>query len=139
MPGITCITPRALALETIELLKPLSCHPIADASEGGTPLASAIWPIADDVVRAVFGNRTLDYFLDRKTHLPSKVRNYFGKGFENNFDTIGFPEYADISGIQMPVRRNKGHLTVQINPAYDPNIFNVAPTIAAGPKQWLVK
>ena len=41
MPGITCITPRALAGETIELLKPLSCHAIAAASEGETPCAEA--------------------------------------------------------------------------------------------------
>ena len=35
VPGITCMTPRALALETIALLKPLSCQPIAAASEPG--------------------------------------------------------------------------------------------------------
>src|SRR3954451_22072334 len=38
---MTCITPRALAEETIELLKPLSCHAIALASEGETPCAAA--------------------------------------------------------------------------------------------------
>src|SRR4051794_23029253 len=38
---MTCITPRALAGETIELLKPLSCQAIAAASEGETPLAEA--------------------------------------------------------------------------------------------------
>ncbi len=41
MPGITCITPRALAEETIALLKPLSCHAIAAASEGETPYCAA--------------------------------------------------------------------------------------------------
>ena len=34
---MTCITPRAFAAETIALLKPLSCHAIAAASEGETP------------------------------------------------------------------------------------------------------
>src|SRR3954451_24526634 len=38
---MTCITPRALAPETMELLKPLSCQAIAAASEGETPLAAA--------------------------------------------------------------------------------------------------
>src|SRR4051812_28421092 len=38
---MTCITPRALAPETMELLKPLSCQAIAAASEGETPLAEA--------------------------------------------------------------------------------------------------
>jgi hypothetical protein len=37
VPGITCITPRALAEETMPLLKPLSCQAIAAASDGDTP------------------------------------------------------------------------------------------------------
>src|SRR3954464_16043033 len=41
VPGSTCITPRALALETMELLKPLSCQAIADARPAGTPLRLA--------------------------------------------------------------------------------------------------
>src|SRR5436309_12490500 len=41
VPGRTCMTPRALALETIPLLKPLSCQAIAEASEAGTPLRAA--------------------------------------------------------------------------------------------------
>src|SRR4051794_41951491 len=35
------MTPRALAEETIPLLKPLSCHAIAEASEGETPYCAA--------------------------------------------------------------------------------------------------
>src|SRR5215207_3446262 len=35
------MTPRAFADETIELLKPLSCHAIAAASEGATPYWAA--------------------------------------------------------------------------------------------------
>src|SRR5215217_2632251 len=35
------MTPRALAGETIALLKPLSCHAIAAASEGETPYCDA--------------------------------------------------------------------------------------------------
>src|SRR4029453_17850607 len=38
---MTCITPRGLAEDTIELLKPLSCQAIAVASEGETPWAAA--------------------------------------------------------------------------------------------------
>ena len=44
---MTCITPRALALETMALLKPLSCQPIAAASEPGTPCSAAIWLTCD--------------------------------------------------------------------------------------------
>src|SRR5687767_2931535 len=38
---MTCMTPRALAEETIPLLKPLSCHAIAVASDGETPCCAA--------------------------------------------------------------------------------------------------
>src|SRR4051812_29064717 len=41
VPGMTCITPRALAEDTMPLLKPDSCHAIALASEAGTPLRDA--------------------------------------------------------------------------------------------------
>ena len=34
---MTCMIPRALALETMALLLPLSCQAIAEASEAGTP------------------------------------------------------------------------------------------------------
>ena len=37
VPGMTCITPRALAEDTTPLLKPLSCHAMAEASEPDTP------------------------------------------------------------------------------------------------------
>ncbi len=54
VPGITCMTPRALADDTAALLKPLSCQAIADASDPGTPFWPAIWLIsADDVCVAV--------------------------------------------------------------------------------------
>ena len=39
---MTCITPRALVLDTIALLNPLSCHPMAAASEPGTPCSPAM-------------------------------------------------------------------------------------------------
>src|SRR3954462_14159874 len=41
VPGITCMTPRALEAETIALLKPLSCQATAAARSAGTPLRVA--------------------------------------------------------------------------------------------------
>src|SRR3954452_6295236 len=55
VPGVTCITPRALALETLALLKPLSCQPIAVASEGETPTPAAMEPMSVDVTRSGVG------------------------------------------------------------------------------------
>ena len=69
-PGRICITPRASALETRSLLKPLSCQAIASASEAGTPLAAAIeptWPRRDALGRRVgrVGRRSLGGRSDR--------------------------------------------------------------------------
>src|SRR4051794_36048684 len=50
-----CMTPRAFALETIALLKPDSCHAIALAIPGGTPLAAATWAISDELTRSGVG------------------------------------------------------------------------------------
>src|SRR3954467_14531461 len=55
VPGSTCMTPRALALETIALLKPLSCHAIAEASEAGTPLRPATMAMSEALTRPGVG------------------------------------------------------------------------------------
>src|SRR5919197_4888007 len=55
VPGRICITPRALAVETRSLLKPLSCQPIAAASEAGTPWAAAICSICGALTRSGVG------------------------------------------------------------------------------------
>src|SRR5207248_3816233 len=55
VPGRICITPRAPAGETAALLNPLSCHPIACASDGGTPWSAAIEPICPAVTRCGVG------------------------------------------------------------------------------------
>src|SRR3954453_3791812 len=51
VPGRICMTPRALAPESIALLLPLSCQAIAAASEPGAPCCAAIEPTWPDVRR----------------------------------------------------------------------------------------
>src|SRR4051794_41972756 len=53
---MTCITPRALAEDTMPLLNPLSCHAIAAASEGETPLAAATDWMSEAPTRAGVGS-----------------------------------------------------------------------------------
>src|SRR3954452_8689310 len=48
---MTCMTPRAFALDTIPLLNPDSCQAIADASEAGTPLRLATAAMSDELTR----------------------------------------------------------------------------------------
>src|SRR5437763_14814789 len=60
VPGRTCMTPRALAAETIPLLKPLSCQAIAEAREAGTPLRLATMAMSDALTRPGVGAGTAD-------------------------------------------------------------------------------
>src|SRR5436190_21653340 len=50
-----CMTPRALALETIALLKPDSCQAIALAMLAGTPCSAAICAICAELTRSFVG------------------------------------------------------------------------------------
>ena len=56
VPGITCMTPRALAPETMPLLNPLSCQAMADASEPGTPCSEAIEAMVPESTRVGVGS-----------------------------------------------------------------------------------
>src|SRR5436189_5956752 len=55
VPGMTCITPRAFALETAPLLKPLSCQAIACASDEETPSSDASWPTCEPLTWLAVG------------------------------------------------------------------------------------
>src|SRR6266511_3310246 len=55
VPGRICITPRALALDTRALLKPLSCRAIAVTSDGSTPCEEAIGAIWAGVTHSRVG------------------------------------------------------------------------------------
>src|SRR4051794_12988769 len=48
VPGRICITPRALAPDSIALLLPLSCQAIAAASDPGAPCWAAIEPTSPE-------------------------------------------------------------------------------------------
>ena len=88
-----------------------------------------------DVLRARFGDRRIDYFLDRKTHLPARVALYYGAG-ERPALTVDLSDYAPVGGVLMPGRQKDGRVNFQINPPYDAGVFARTPSIEAGPKAW---
>src|SRR5690242_4280638 len=53
---MTCITPRALAEETMALLKPLSCQAIAAARDGETPFWAATDCTSEAPTRVAVGS-----------------------------------------------------------------------------------
>lgn len=85
-----------------------------------------------DVVTTRVDNRRVDYFLDRKTHLPRRVAIFYGERAE----TYNFSEYVEVNGIMMPGKQKRGRINFEINPAYDENLFLRKPSVEAGPDAW---
>ncbi|MCA1850416.1 MAG: hypothetical protein LC672_05070, partial [Acidobacteria bacterium] len=88
-----------------------------------------------DVLHTRFENKRVDYYLDRKTHLPSRVAVFYGNSDRATL-TFDLSEYVSVSGIKMAGRQKRGRIEFQINPAYDEGIFTRQPSIEAGPKAW---
>lgn len=86
-----------------------------------------------DVLHTRFENKRVDYFLDRKTHLPARVAVFYNGRDRATFD---FSDYVTVNGIQMPGRQKKGKINFQINASYDESVFTRLPSIEAGPKAW---
>ena len=87
-----------------------------------------------DVVQTQVAGRRVDYYLDRKTHLPQRIITFFESG--RVWEIYNFSDYIKINGIQMPSVQKKGKINFQINPAYAESIFTHPPSIEAGPKAW---
>jgi hypothetical protein len=87
-----------------------------------------------DIVQTRVNGRRVDYYLDRKTHLPQRVVTFFESG--RVWEKYNFSDYIEINGIRMPSVQTKGKINFQINPAYDETIFTHPPSIETGPKVW---
>jgi hypothetical protein len=98
-------------------------------SEGHVGLKSV------DVLRTRFREMRIDYFLDRKTHLPARVTVFFEKS-GRVLESLDFSEYAAVGGVLMPGKQERGHINFQINPPYDESVFTRPPTLEAGPHAW---
>jgi hypothetical protein len=88
-----------------------------------------------DVLHTRLGDKKIDYFLDRKTHLPMQVAIFYGSG-DNPTLTVEFSKYMRVGAIQMPGKQNRGRISFQINPAYDEGIFARVPALTDGPHAW---
>jgi hypothetical protein len=105
-----------------------------------------------DVVETDTNGWRVDYYLDSKTHLPVKVVLPLGprerdKGEMSQVLTL--EDYAEVNGVMMPhtvthsftfdSRKWKERLTFEINPKYDPSIFEQPPRPKMGPEAWRFK
>jgi hypothetical protein len=88
-----------------------------------------------DVLHTRLGDKTIDYFLDRKTHLPMRVAVFYGSAVKPTL-TVEFSNYVRVGAIQMPGKQKRARISFQINPAYDEGIFTRLPSVTAGPHAW---
>lgn len=88
-----------------------------------------------DVLHTGFENKNIDYFLNRKTHLPLRVAVFY-HGSDRATLIIDLSDYVTVSGIQMPGKQKKTPINFQINPPYDAGIFTRPPSVSAGPHAW---
>ena len=88
-----------------------------------------------DVVRTKFENKTIDYFLDRKTHLPVRVEVFYN-GSAHSTLTTEFSNYSMIDGINLPTKQKSTRINFDINTAYNAALFDRPPSIDAGPDAW---
>jgi len=88
-----------------------------------------------DVLHTRLGDKRIDYFLNRKTHLPMRVAVFYGSSGKPTL-TVEFSKYLRVGTIQMPGKQKRGSISFQINPPYDEAIFTRLPSLTTGPHAW---
>lgn len=81
--------------------------------------------------------------LSKKTHLPILI-SYLSRMNRKSFNNVQLSDYKEISGIWLPHGiREDNHKKIlrrlEINPLYDPAVFEQPPVFSKGPNQWRVK
>jgi len=105
-----------------------------------------------DVIETEVGKLRVDFYLDRKTHLPVKLitDKYMGDPRLTGHMKlmITFEDYVDVDGVQMPrrvireplgisfVRRDTERAKYRFNVAYDETIFNHPISKKAKSEDW---
>lgn len=88
-----------------------------------------------DLLHTSLEEQKIDYYLDRKTHLPLRVVVFYG-GSDHATLKIDLSEYVMVDGIRMPGKQKSARISFQINPPYDEDIFTRPPSIEPGPHAW---
>ncbi len=105
-----------------------------------------------DVVETDVKGWRVDYYLDPDTRLPIKLAFPGGpeaRAKEEMNHLVTLEDYLNVDGIMMPGKaihsftfnwpKRTDHLSFEINPAYDSQIFEQPPTAKMGPEAWRLK
>lgn len=96
-----------------------------------------------DVIETTIDGARVDFYLDRKTHLPVRIVTGATPGARAtgklNY-TVRLDDYIDIDGIRMPQKVSYGdadnRTTYHINVAYNQRLFERPPTSDMGRESW---
>ena len=105
-----------------------------------------------DVIEVEAQGWRVDYYIDPKTHLPLRVVLPNGLKAHERGDmnhVITLDDYAAVDGVMMPHKATHTYTTnpekledrlkFEINAAYDPQVFEVAPTRRTNGESWRAK
>lgn len=95
-----------------------------------------------DVVKTMVGDKQVNFFFDKNSHLLLKI-GFVSKSGKMNY-WVSFSDYVLLNGIQIPTKvgyisDKKSITNIKFNVDYDKNLFETPPTIAAGPDAWKPK
>ncbi|HEX5081229.1 MAG TPA: HEAT repeat domain-containing protein [Blastocatellia bacterium] len=99
-----------------------------------------------DVVTVKYERLLYKIYLDKATHLPARISAYAADKPDVELQLLrhDFSDYKEFDGVMMPqvesVNRQKPfRQSFEINPAYDPAVFERVPDMKAGADQWRAK
>ena len=95
-----------------------------------------------DVIEATWGRERIEFYLDRKTHLPAKVvfRIRYESLKSDHVIVFSLGDYVEVNGLKLPGKvargKDKNETTYQLNVDYDEGLFTRPPAITDGPDAW---
>ncbi|MGH9832471.1 MAG: hypothetical protein ACREBD_12595 [Blastocatellia bacterium] len=94
-----------------------------------------------DIIDVKVNNQKIAVFLDKRNHLPIRISYFSAYKTDQVLDWYGLSDYREVAGVTMPHSFNiNGNgwvpIKVEINPQYNPQVFERPPSIKAGPEQW---
>jgi hypothetical protein len=83
-------------------------------------------------------------YLDKKSHLPTRISSYSADKPTVELNRYDFSDYKEFDGLMMPQVRSENRQkpvrqSFEINPEYDPAVFERVPDMNAGGDQWRAK
>ncbi|MDX2045115.1 MAG: hypothetical protein SF097_28160 [Acidobacteriota bacterium] len=93
-----------------------------------------------DAIEIKLRGMPVKIFLDKSTHLPTRVA-YYSTYNGRMFTWSDLSEYKSVNGILIPHKKRddggpKLTYQIEVNPQFDPRVFERPAKIEAGPEQW---